>query len=57
MKQFGVTHLEKQFCKCCVLMANPRAKVKRQTEKIIKEQMDGYPRKSVSRISDSEKSE
>ncbi len=39
MKQFGVTHLEKQFCKCCVLMANPRAKVKKQTEKIIKEQM------------------
>jgi hypothetical protein len=46
MKQFGVTHLEKQFCKCCVLMANPRAKVKKQTEKIIKEQMDGYRPKS-----------
>jgi hypothetical protein len=46
MKQFGVTHLEKQFCKCCVLLANPRAKVKKQTEKIIKEQMDAYPRKS-----------
>ncbi len=46
MKQFGVTHLEKQLCKCCVLMANPRAKVKKQTEKIIKEQMDGYRPKS-----------
>lgn len=46
MKQFGVTHLEKQFCRCCVLMANPRAKVKKQTEKLIKEQMAEYPRKS-----------
>jgi adenylyl- and sulfurtransferase ThiI len=42
MKQFGVTHLEKQFCKCCVILANPRAKVKKQTEKLIKEQMDAF---------------
>ncbi len=41
MKQFGTTHLEKKFCKCCVLMANPRAKVKKETQKLIKEQMSG----------------
>lgn len=46
MKQFGVTHLEKQFCRCCVILANPRAKVKAQTNKIIKEQLAGYPSKS-----------
>jgi adenylyl- and sulfurtransferase ThiI len=40
MKQFGVTHLEKQFCKCCVILANPRAKVKKQTEKLIKESLE-----------------
>lgn len=39
MKQFGTTHLNKRFCKCCVPMDNPRAKVKKQTEKFIKEQM------------------
>jgi hypothetical protein len=46
MKQFGVTHLEKQFCRCCVILANPRAKVKKQTEKLIKESFDAYPPKS-----------
>ena len=40
MKQFGTTHLNKKFCSCCVIMANPRAKVKSETEKLIREEQD-----------------
>lgn len=46
MKQFGTTHLNKRFCKCCVPMDSPRAKVKKQTKKLIKESFDAYPPKS-----------
>ena len=40
MKQFGTTHMKQRFCKCCVSMDNPRAKVKKETEKLIKEEQD-----------------
>lgn len=40
MKQFGTTHMKQRWCKCCVPMNNPRAKVKAETAKLIKEEED-----------------
>ena len=40
MKQFGTTHMKQRFCKCCVPMDSPRAKVKAETFKLIKEEED-----------------
>lgn len=40
MKQFGTTHMKQRFCKCCVPMDSPRAKVKAETEKLIQEERD-----------------
>jgi hypothetical protein len=40
MKQFGTTHLKQRFCRCCVPMDSPRAKVKLETEKLIREDQD-----------------
>ncbi len=40
MKQFGTTHMKQRFCRCCVPMDSPRAKVKAETQKLIKEDQD-----------------
>lgn len=40
MKQFGTTHMKQRFCRCCVPMDSPRAKVKAETEKLIREESD-----------------
>jgi len=40
MKQYGTTHLKRTYCKCCVMMENPRARVKAETLKMIKEEQD-----------------
>jgi hypothetical protein len=40
MKQFGTTHMKQRFCKCCVPMDSPRSKVKAETEKLIREELN-----------------
>lgn len=40
MKQFGTTHMKQRFCKCCVPMDSPRAKVKAETAKLIEEESE-----------------
>lgn len=40
MKRFGTTHLDKAGCRCCTSPEGARAKVKRETFKLIKEEED-----------------